>query len=182
MDSAGWIQCRAFLKAQGLPQPWLPQGILWVIRPQRPGLFATPGWSGEFGLEASVAHWLATAQPSRAWINVNGHGVQNRCVSLALATPALGVFIRKRWRPGLYGDSGDDKRIYGSWQLLHQLQDGVEAIRAKALWPTGRRLLLVEDELALTYWGWVDGDPATTELRQDPRAWLQALRSVDELQ
>lgn len=180
-DSVGWIRCCAFLKEQELPKPRLPPSMAHAIMPMRDGLFATPGWNGGFSLDASVTHWLADAAPSRAWIGVHGHGLLGRTVSLALTTPRWGVFVRKRWRPDLYGEHGDIGRIEGSWQLLHRLQEAADEVWADKRWPHGRRLLLVEDELASTYWGWAEGKPALIDRREGAPAWWEALMAIDQL-
>lgn len=180
LESPGWTRCRAFLKAQGLPQPVLPGGIANAMRPVSEGFCATPGWMGELSLDDSIAEWVQGPLATRAWLGVHGHGVQSHSFSLALGTPQVGVFLRQRWRQDLTAEWGDFARIEGAFSLLTALLEHVHAVRVRGAWPPGRRLLLVDDAWSVARWAWIER-PGDALVHEGPLAWMQALMALDRL-
>lgn len=165
-QGARWEACMAHFDRHGMALPIVPDCLEQVLRhklrAEGPGCFATPGWRMRGDWSDLIDDWVRHADPVRAWLRVRAEG-QEPLVEVSLVTPVLGVFMRHRWSRWEDADPIHLKVAEAHRSAAQLLWDAEKLVRG-GRWPQGQRLLLIDDELDLPRWGWVDGSAEVSDV------------------
>lgn len=185
-DALRWEDCVHHFGAHGLILPELPAHLQAVrtalFHEELPGCFSTPGWSGPIRWSERIDDWIARPIPVRASLGIHCHDGEP-LVELSLVSPHLGLFIRHRWDSGT-ADAASSLRVQGTCRMAGHLLARVEVLVANACWPRNQRLLLIDDGLDISRWGWLDavpGDPLpeVRVMRVSPAMYFDAMSYLD---
>lgn len=149
----------------GMVLPIVPDSLEQVLRSSlradSPGCFATSGWRTRGPWPRLIDDWVRHAEPVRAWLRVPV-GVKDGVVEMSLATPALAVFMRHRWSD-LQDAEWMRQKVGEAHRSAAQLLWDADKLVRVGQWPLDQRLLLIDDDLDLPRWGWLDGAPVLNE-------------------
>lgn len=172
------------------PLPVLPEYFQAALGPPTAAGRETRGWPATLDIPTRLTHSLRHPLPIRAWVGLVGrHGGQQAAV-LAVASPQLALFVRRRWDTTPWAsplaDTGglapapDRERLAGTWVLVEHLLDCAEQARQRGRWPAGLRLALVDDDFGQRSWGWAQAPiAAEAALTPDRMALLRAVAAAD---
>ncbi|MGC4366343.1 hypothetical protein [Hydrogenophaga sp. R2] len=161
-----WESCMAHFDQHGMALPIVPDALEHALRSglkvQASGSFATAGWRGHGRWQDLVDDWVRRPEPVRAWLGIAASR-QEPVVEVSMVTPSLGVFMRHRWSRS-QDDAMERLRVGEAHRSAAQLLWDAEKLVRLGRWPSGQRLLLIDDDLDLARWGWLDGasDPSDT--------------------
>lgn len=156
-----WESCMAHFDRHGMALPILPDALERVLRhglkAEGADGFATSGWRAHNHWPDLVDDWVQRPEPVRACLGLHAGG-KDPVVEVALVTPLMGVFMRHRWTHAQ--DAASTRlRIAEAHRSAAQLFWEADKLARAGQWPDGQRLLLIDDDLDLTRWGWLDPLP-----------------------
>lgn len=167
-----WESCKAHFDRHGLTLPLVPDTLERVLRnglrSEAAGCFVTPGWRSQHPWPDRVDDWVLRPEPVRASLGLHASG-KEPVVEVSLATPFLGVFMRHRW-PASQDAAQERLSVADAHRSAARLLWDSEKLVRTGRWPSGQRLLLIDDDLDLPRWGWLDaGLGATGAVASDIR-------------
>ncbi len=186
-----WRTCAAQFARQGVVLPEWPaclvRPLLTGLRIDGPGCYYTAGWGSRRSWAGRIDHWVQEPDVPRAWLG--NHQLEGEpVVEAAMVTPRMGLFMRHRLSDGPQ-DLSCDHRVQDAYRLAGRLLSEAEQLAEQSRWPTGLRLMLVDDDLDLARWGWLQGASLLVEdplpdvrvMRASHAASLEVLSVLDKL-
>lgn len=173
---ARWRLCVDQFATAGMDLPAWPaslvQPLLKGLRAERQGCFLTAGWAGQRSWSGRMEHWLQEPGIPRAWMGMYRQDGE-ALVEAVWVTPRIGLFMRHRQGAGLKRSQAGEK-VRAAYHCAGQLMCRAERLDACQRWPVGLRLMLVDDDLDLARWGWLQsgGQPVA-----DPRSDIRVMRA-----
>lgn len=175
-QTATWHTCAAQFARQGLVLPEWPECLSVPFRSRLladgPGCFATPGWGSHRSWAGRLDHWVRNPEVARLWLGIYPHEGES-LAEVVMVTPRLGVFMRHR-QADRSVESASGQGVQRACHLAGRLLAESEQLAAQDRWPTGLRLMLVDDHLDLLRWGWLQD---ASLLEEDPAPPVRVMRA-----
>lgn len=157
-SEARWEACVTHFGQHGMTLPIVPDTLERVLRTELraegTGRFATAGWHRSATWQDRIDDWVRRPAPARAWLGVHAHH-QEPVAEVSLVTPSIAVFMRHRQnRPQRSAPAHHS--IQDAYRAAGRLLWDTEKMVRTGRWPSAQRLLLIDDDLDLPRWGWLD--------------------------
>lgn len=186
-----WHTCAAQFARQGVMLPEWPECLAGPFRMKLqadgPGCFATPGWGRRRSWTGRIDHWVQNPEVPRAWLGLYLQEGETMA-EVVTVTPRLGLFMRHRL-PEPLCETASLQGLQDACELAGRLLAESEQMAAQDRWPFGTRLMLVDDGLDLTRWGWLqdaslleeEPSPPVRVMRASHFAYLEVLSALGQL-